>query len=324
MAKYKIAIDAGHGSNTPGKRTPPFTKAVDINGDKIIDIKKGEQYLEHYANVGVAELLYNKLLQRGYSVIRTGWNDTNGKDDPDEALSSRQNKIKKAKCDLSISIHFNAYGDGKKFNSVKGVSVYIHSLYPEDSSKFAEYVLKELQKGTSQTNRGIHSNRLSLCNCKTMETKASILCELAFMTNKYEAMELMANSTFWEECAEEIADGVDRYCNCHKTEKTTPSGIIELYHTVVRGDTLSKIAAANNTTVNELVKINKIKDPNMIRVGQQILITNYIRYQVQKGDTLSKISKKYLGSSGKYKLIMTFNNLTSTTIYTGQILKIPL
>lgn len=323
MAKYKIAIDAGHGSNTAGKRTPPFTEAIDINGDNIIDIKTGEQYHEHYANVGVADLLYKKLVARGYTVIKTGWNDSNAKDDPDESLSSRQNKIKNAKCDLSISIHFNAVGDGKSFNSVKGVSIYIHSLYPEDSGKFAEHVLKELQKGTSQPNRGIHSNRLSLCNCKTMATKASILCELAFMTNKYEAMELMASSSFWEECAEEIADGVDNYCNCNTTEKPNPSGTIKLYHTVVAGESLSKIANQYHTSVDELVTLNKIKNPNKIRTGQKLLISKYIKYKVQNGDSLSKISKNYLGSANKYQQIMELNQLTSTTIYTGQILKIP-
>lgn len=40
--------------------------------------------------------------------------------------------------------------------------------------------------------------------------------------------------------------------------------------TVKSGDVLSKIAANNNTTVAKLVKLNKIKDPNQIYVGQKI------------------------------------------------------
>jgi N-acetylmuramoyl-L-alanine amidase len=212
MAKIKIAIDTGHGSNTAGKRTPPFTRNIDVNHDGIIDIKKGSAYREHSANIGVASILYHKLTARGYDVIKTGWNDTNSNDDIDTALSVRQEKIKKAKCDYSISIHFNAYGDGTHFNSANGVGVYIHSLYAKDSKKFGEYILRELVKNTEQKSRGINRGMLAMCNCLSLGTKASIICELAFMTNEHEAEDLMANHKFWEESAQEIADAVDRYC----------------------------------------------------------------------------------------------------------------
>lgn len=225
MSKIKIAIDAGHGSNTGGKRTPPFTKNIDINHDGTIDVKKGVQYREHYANTGVANRLYEELATRGYDVIKTGWDDYNSEDDGGASLSSRQNNIKKAKCDYSVSIHFNAYGDGKHFNLANGVGVYIHSKYPADSKRFAEYVLKELIKNTFQTNRGIHSARFAMCNCKTMKTKASVICELAFMTNEREAMELMANSLFWKECAIEIADAIDLYCKTVGIKNKLVNGI---------------------------------------------------------------------------------------------------
>jgi N-acetylmuramoyl-L-alanine amidase len=212
MAKIKIAVDAGHGSNTAGKRTPPFTKNVDINKDGTIDVKRGSTYREHYANVGVAAQLYKVLAARGYDVIKTGWNDENSKDDADTALSVRQSTIKKAKCDYSVSIHFNAYGNGESFNSANGVAVYIHSVNPGDSKKLAGYVLDELVKNTTQKKRGIVSEKLAMCNCKSLGTKASVICELAFMTNAHEAQDLMANKKFWEESAKEIADAIDKYC----------------------------------------------------------------------------------------------------------------
>jgi N-acetylmuramoyl-L-alanine amidase len=211
MANIKIAIDAGHGSKTGGKRTPAFTKDIDIDHDGKVDIKKGEQYREHYANVGVSNLLFNTLKSRGYDVIKTGWKDNNPKNDADTEIAKRQSIIKKEKCDYSISIHFNAFGDGKSFNQANGTGIYIHSQYPGDSYRFAKYLLKELIKGTPQKNRGIHKERLAMCNCITMGTKASVICELAFMTNQHEAMDLMANNAFWQECADEIANAVDRY-----------------------------------------------------------------------------------------------------------------
>lgn len=44
-------------------------------------------------------------------------------------------------------------------------------------------------------------------------------------------------------------------------------------HTVVKGETLSGIAVKYDTTVNNLVKLNNIKDPDYIVVGQKIIIS---------------------------------------------------
>lgn len=46
-------------------------------------------------------------------------------------------------------------------------------------------------------------------------------------------------------------------------------------------------------------------------------------HQVQSGDTLWKISQKYLGSGSRYKEIVALNGLKSETIYPGMKLKIP-
>jgi LysM repeat protein len=43
-------------------------------------------------------------------------------------------------------------------------------------------------------------------------------------------------------------------------------------YTVVRGDTLFKIAARNNTTVAELVRLNNLANPNLIFVGQVLTL----------------------------------------------------
>ena len=202
----KINIDAGHGSDTAGKRTPPMPKDIKINNK--LTIKKGEQFREHIANVGVAFLLEQELKRCGFETMRTGWNDDNAFDDPDTPLSDRQRAIALANCDYSVSIHFNAYGDGKTFNSAEGVGIYIHDKYAGQSRKLAEVVLKHLTGGTKQKNRGITAQALAMCNCNNMDVKAAILVELAFMTNLREATELMANEAFWKECAQEIARGV--------------------------------------------------------------------------------------------------------------------
>ncbi len=324
MAKIKIAIDAGHGSKTAGKRTPPLTKNIDINHDGKIDLKKGAQYQEHYAAVGIATRLFSMLKKEGFDVVKSGWNDANASDDKDISLSERQKKIKNSGCDYSISIHFNAYGDGTSFNSANGVSIYIHSEFSGDSRRLAEYVLQELVKGTPQKNRGIMDARFAMCNCKTMSTQASILCEIAFMTNEREAQELMANETFWAECADEITTAFLRYCDCKDKEKPKDGEVRNQYHTVAAGDTLSGLATKYDTTVLRLSRLNELENPDEIYVGQKLLIRKYMIYKVKKGDTLSKISQTYLGAANRYEEIKKLSRLTTDTIYIGQLLKIPM
>ncbi|NLK99292.1 MAG: N-acetylmuramoyl-L-alanine amidase [Clostridiales bacterium] len=206
-----INIDAGHGSNTAGKRTPPMPRDIDIDGDGKVDIKKGEQYREHYANVGVAVLLVEELKRCGFKTMQTGFNDANAYDDQDQPLDERQKEIAKAKCDYSISIHFNAYGDGVAFNSAEGVEINIHETHPKESKKLAETVLKHLVKGTPQTNRGVKARSLAIVNCEKLKVKGAILVELAFMTNLREATEMMANREYWKESAKEICMGICEY-----------------------------------------------------------------------------------------------------------------
>jgi N-acetylmuramoyl-L-alanine amidase len=143
--------------------------------------------------------------------MRTGWDDNNAYDDDDATLKARQRAIAKANCDYSISIHFNAFGDGKTFNSANGVGIYIHDKHYGQSDKLAKIVLDKLTEGAKQTNRGVTKASLAMCNCNNMDVKAAILCELAFMTNLREATELMANKEFWKECAQEICRGVCEY-----------------------------------------------------------------------------------------------------------------
>jgi len=207
----KICVDAGHGSQTAGKRTSPMPNAIDVNKDGKTDIKKGEQFKEHTANVGVSSFLVEELKRCGFDTMQTGFDDDNATDDIDTILSARQTAIAKANCDYSISVHFNAFGDGKSFNSAEGIGIYIHNQYIEQSEKLAKVVLKYLAGGSKQTNRGITKQSLAMCNCNNMDVKGAILVELAFMTNLHEATDLMANEAYWKESAIEIAKGMCEY-----------------------------------------------------------------------------------------------------------------
>ncbi|MGB8453361.1 MAG: N-acetylmuramoyl-L-alanine amidase [Anaerocolumna sp.] len=204
----KIAVDAGHGNDTAGKRTPPVPEDIDFNKDGTIDVKKGESIREHTANVGVASYLIKELKRCGFETVQTGFNDDNPYDDDDTPIAVRQSTILTAKCDYSVCIHFNASGNGETFNSAEGVGVYIHDKYSNNSEELADVVLKYLIKGTTQKNRGITKQSLAMCNCNSLGVKGAILAELAFMTNLKEATELMASEAFWKESAIEICMGI--------------------------------------------------------------------------------------------------------------------
>src|SRR5690606_22922740 len=83
------------------------------------------------------------------------------------------------------------------------------------------------------------------------------------------------------------------------SSKTTSSSVTT--YTVKKGDTLSHIAKRFGTTVNELVRLNNIKNPNLIYPGLKLKIkgtantknNSKAQYTVKKGDTLSHIAKRY-------------------------------
>jgi N-acetylmuramoyl-L-alanine amidase len=211
MSKIKIAIDSGHGSNTAGKRTCKLTK-------NLGPYKKGDQVREHWINTYICKLLADKLTKMGYAIAKSAWDDGVVTDDIDVSLSDRQKLIKNAKCLCSVSIHLNAAGDGVKYNSGNGTEVLIHNdpSRSGDSEAMAKYVLKELIKGTKQTNRGVKTQALAMCNCKSLGVKAAVLCECAFMTNQHEVNTMITQEDFWIECASEIAKGVDLYAKSIK------------------------------------------------------------------------------------------------------------
>lgn len=102
-------------------------------------------------------------------------------------------------------------------------------------------------------------------------------------------------------------------------------------YTVTKGDTLFEIALDHNTTVKEVVRLNKIKNPDLIFPGQKLKMPSIkkaaknkaVYHIVKKGDTLWEIANKYLGAGVRYKEIIKENNLKSEIIYPGQKLKIP-
>ena len=89
---------------------------------------------------------------------------------------------------------------------------------------------------------------------------------------------------------------------------------------VQRGDTLRKIAAKFNTTVDAILWVNDIGNPDRIYVGQAIILPAYIStYIVQKGDTLKIIANKY-GTTVEKLLGLNPKIKNPNLIYVGQVI----
>lgn len=89
------------------------------------------------------------------------------------------------------------------------------------------------------------------------------------------------------------------------------------------GDTLTSIANKFGTTVGELVRINNIKNPDLIFAGRKLKLKNTASddyYTIQAGDTLSGIAARF-GTSVEY--LARLNNIKNPDlIYAGTKIKI--
>lgn len=103
------------------------------------------------------------------------------------------------------------------------------------------------------------------------------------------------------------------------TPPPPPPSSGQIYY-VQKGDTLRKIAAKFNTSVDLILQLNSITNPNVIYVGQAITLPAFIStYIVQKGDTLKIIANKY-GTTVEKLLGLNPNIKNANLIYVGQII----
>ena len=119
--------------------------------------------------------------------------------------------------------------------------------------------------------------------------------------------------------------------NVNSSSNNDNNSSSSIVYTVIRGDTLSEIAARYDTTVSKLASDNNISNPNLIYPGQRITINSNttalgnecgkILYTIKRGDTLSEIANRYDTTVSE---LTSLNNISNPNlIYAGSTIRIP-
>ncbi|MCV9888117.1 N-acetylmuramoyl-L-alanine amidase [Metabacillus halosaccharovorans] len=196
----KIAIDAGHGYETPGKRSVDGLKEYEFNRAVAGEMKK---LLEKYEGVTV---LFTHSDQR------------------DVPLNERTTKANKEKVDVFISIHANAHGNGNQWTSAEGIETYVYTTKPKTATRLAQMVQNELISSTKRKDRGVKTANFHVLKATSM---TAILCECGFMTNKEEAA-LLQTSSYRLTCSKAIVDAIVKYYQLTKIKKTISSSLYKV------------------------------------------------------------------------------------------------
>ena len=288
MNNYKIVIDPGHGGTDPGASS---------NG-----------IIEKDLTLKISKYMKEKLEKEGIPVSITR--------DKDETLSPKERveRIKKmygnTKDVLVISNHINAGGGD-------GLEV-IYAL--RNTDKLASSIANEVAK-TPQNVRKIYQRRLPSDPSKdyyfiirdTLNNE-SIIVEYGFLDSPGDDVNLLKNN--WQELTDAVVNGILKYIGKKPTSKIPKDNT----YIVQPGDTLWSIAKKNNTTVDNLKKINNLTS-NLLTIGESLKITDTNnKYIVKKGDTLYKIANNNNTTVDELKKL---NNLTNNTLSINQILIIP-
>ena len=202
--KYLIALDDGHGMNTSGKRTPPLTKDLYIDG-KLVR-KKGEVIKENEFNRAVVKYLAEALKRCGFDVLLVAPTDE------DTPLATRVSRANNANADAYVSKHYNALGSIWQ-TKAKGLVTIIHYNHQSKTKVLANNVHEELWKLHSDhncTNYGVRTDTdisgYSLYVLRNTKMPA-ILTESGFMDNMTEVVDML-DTNFQQADAEATCKGI--------------------------------------------------------------------------------------------------------------------
>ncbi|PSL33009.1 N-acetylmuramoyl-L-alanine amidase [Planomicrobium soli] len=177
----KIMIDAGHGPETKGKRSPDG------------------RLREFHFNSPVAEEVKKLLMAMGHTVIFS--HDLH----QDVPLHERTALANRLKMDIFVSIHANAFGNS--FNAANGIETFTYSAASAGTKRLGAFIHQALLLATGRRNRGQKQADFAVLRDTRMP---AVLIECGFMTNP-EELALLKTDAYQKRCARAIAFGIDCY-----------------------------------------------------------------------------------------------------------------
>ena len=295
---YRIVVDAGHGGSDPG--------AVSGNlREKDFTLK-------------AANYMYDRFKELGVPVAITRDSDTTLS--RAERLNTMRNTFGNDSKVLVLSNHINA-GGGEGAEVVYPLRTsgtlpsmilneigergqikrkYYQRVLPEDPSRDYYYIMRETPNTTA------------------------LLIEYGFIDNPNDQRKLQNNLLDY---VEGVVEAVSNYIGINYTPPGSTIPETDGLYTVKRGDTLYSIARTYNTSVQELRRLNGLIT-DTLTIGQTLRVPNIEvpetpdenEYTVVSGDTLSKIANQFNTTVNE---LITYNNLPTTILSIGQVIKIP-
>lgn len=218
----RIALDAGHGLNTPGKRTPSGEREWAFN-DKVV--RAAIKYLKQYQNVEILRL-----------------DDPTGK--RDVPLKERTDKANKWKAHVVVSAHHNA--NTGKWGDWTGTETYVHPVIPNETMTIAKVIHNEMVKAYGLRDRGVKKANFHMLRETDMH---AVLIEGGFMDSKVDIKKLR-NNTVLDNAGKAIALGLAKHYGLKKKAKPKPKS--NTFYRVVTGSFQDRENAEQR--VNELKK----------------------------------------------------------------------
>lgn len=176
-----IIIDAGHGPNTAGKRTPDG------------------KLKEFMFNSAVAQYVKNYLEKENINVLFSH--------DPsrDVPLKTRTDFANRLNVRAFISIHANAFGSS--WNAANGIETFVYPTAKSSSKRLASFIQQCLIQATNRRDRGVKTANFHVLRETNMP---AVLVECGFMTNRQEAL-LLQDANYQKKCALAIASAISHW-----------------------------------------------------------------------------------------------------------------
>ena len=294
MGKYLVAIDAGHGINTAGKRSVKLSSDLYIDG--VLIRKKGQTIKEYEWNKAVSEYLAAVLKRCGINTMYTA--DMTGK--TDIPLNSRANTANKKGADILISNHYNAIGSSQAWQSrVKGLLVLRTKNASSKSIRLGKLAVKHLEKDINYEYsyglmRDVDMSGFTLAILRQTNMPA-ILIEYGFMDYEKEA-KLMLDKKHQKKCAEAVAKAVCEYFGVTYVAKKSevkntddkPQVASKTKYLRIIADSVNIHSSAD---FNSSSVVGEVKKGDVYTIAQKIERTGTDMYKLKSGVYITASTK---------------------------------